>query len=103
MLAGLKTRMVEVHQIATCLIVCNLLVIVTYLYRVLGYKNHDSISDLTDQDTAFEKDDLSTSPMSPHMTLTTIDHLFSMLSGASLSVASDEIVSKPVSVADSDC
>lgn len=100
-----KTRMVDVHQTAICLIICNLLVIATYLYRVLGYQGQGSTSDTTGQDSVAEKDDLATSSSMPQqMTLTTIEHLFSAESGYSASAASDETVPKPtVSVTDSSC
>lgn len=97
--------MVDVHQIAICMISCNLLVTATYLYRVLGYQGHDSISDTTERHSDVEKDDLSTfSSMPPQMTLTTIDHVFSIESRYSVSIASDETVPKStVSAADSSC
>lgn len=88
-----QTRVVDIRQVAVCLITCNLLIIVTYFYRVLGYQDHDSTSDTTEQDSTVEKHGPITSSSKPQqMSLTTIEHLSSTESGNSALVAGDETV-----------
>jgi len=64
-------------QMATCLLVCNLLVVATYLYRVLGCQKHRALSDTTEKDTTVEYNLTSPSSVPRQMTLTTIELLFS--------------------------
>ena len=80
--------MVDVHQIAAGLFVCNLLVVATYLYRVLGCQKHRMTSDTTGSDATVENNNLaSPSSIRRQMTLTTIELLFSTDGGEYVSVA----------------
>ncbi|KAI9566150.1 hypothetical protein HD554DRAFT_1229101 [Boletus coccyginus] len=65
-------------QLAICLIVCNLLVVVTYLYRVLRCPKHRIADYMTEEDSTVENKNLASASSIPHrMTLTTIELLFS--------------------------
>ncbi|KAF8547489.1 hypothetical protein OG21DRAFT_914015 [Imleria badia] len=70
--------------IATCLVVCNLLVVATYLYRVLKRQRHRTSSDTTEKDPTVNDLDLATPRQ---ITLTTIDLLFSTQSEEGTEVA----------------
>ena len=81
--------MVDARQIATCLLVCNLLVVATYLYRVLGCQKHRALSDTTEKDTTVGDSLASPSSIPRQMTLTTIELLFSTHGSERPSVMTD--------------
>lgn len=89
----------DIRQIATCFIVCNILVIVTYLYRVLGYRAEDLINTrTTEKDSSVENDGSPARLSVPHqMTLTTVELLFSVQSREGGLIAAEENVPRPSS------
>ncbi|KAN0082620.1 hypothetical protein V8E55_008415 [Tylopilus felleus] len=82
-------------QVAACFLVCNLLVVVTYLYRVLRDQEGSTTDTTTEKDTTVDND-RRISPSS-RMALTTIELLFSTHPSEGVSDRSEEngTVSRP--------
>lgn len=96
-LTRLTSRVVW-YQVAACFLVCNLLVVVTYLYRVLRDQEGSTTDTTTEKDTTVDND-RRISPSS-RMALTTIELLFSTHPSEGVSDRSEEngTVSRPVRV-----
>ncbi|KAF9240003.1 hypothetical protein BU15DRAFT_61635 [Melanogaster broomeanus] len=84
-------------QSATCLTVCNLLVVVTYLDRVFGRGNGESTrrTTTTDEGGPVEDDDYTTPPGMSQTSLTTVELVLTRRTGMSGATATSDGTQKP--------